>query len=170
MRRKFFAIVLLLFIALTLLYSMDPPKKNPSATEGKQVLIAYEKTRFKNALIEHLQELLNNDSIIVKVVEHSKKKLDQYNAADYNAIFITNSGVNSKVRPWIVAWLKKNIEYKKNILLHTTQKSNWKVKTEVEAVTSASSISDVQKLAIDYFAKIKAKYNDAQVQDNSIAE
>jgi hypothetical protein len=44
---------------------------------------------------------------------------------------------------------------KTKVLLHTTQKNNWKVETTVDAVTSASSVKEVAKFAVEYSAKIK---------------
>ncbi len=118
------------------------------------ILLASEKTRFKDLLIEELETLFVNAGYTIKKAEHPKGGLDSYKASDYRAVFITNSGVNSRVRPWVVQWIEKNRNSNAYILLHTTQIRDWTVKTDVDAVTSASANGDVKKLARDYFLQI----------------
>jgi hypothetical protein len=119
----------------------------------KRVLLAWEKTDFKQALVQEMERLLTQQGCEVTKVLHSKRGLDA-KAADFGAVFITNSGVNSKVRPWIVEWLAANKAQSARILLHTTQTGNWKVTANVDAITSASSKGDVKVLAADYVARI----------------
>ena len=125
-----------------------------AAAKKPKVLLAYEKTRFKTALVEAMQKQLAATGCEVNVVRHSKKGLDAV-AADYDAVFITNSGVNSKVRPWIMEWLASNKDQQGRVLLHTTQTRKWPVKVDVDAVTSASSKRDVEELATDYVGRLK---------------
>jgi len=156
---------LFVLTAAAFLFSSEPGKKPATTSNGKKVLLAYGKTRFKNALIERIQELLTQDSVDVTVIKHSRRNMKNYSAADYDAVFITNSGVRSKVRPWIVKWLQDNKSHGDNILLHTTQTKDWQVTVEVEAVTSASSMPDVEKLAEEYFAGIKSRYTETDSSD-----
>ena len=122
--------------------------------QGKgRVLLAWEKTRFKESLIDEMEELLVAQEFEVVKAEHSKKGLDK-SAADFDAVFITNSGVHSKVRPWISEWLEKNKAQSDRILLHTTQTRNWKVEAVVDSVTSASSRADVESLAATYVKRL----------------
>jgi hypothetical protein len=125
--------------------AQDAPKK--------RVLLAWEKTDFKQALVDEIERLLTQQGREVTKVLHSKRGLDA-KAADFDAVFITNSGVNSKVRPWITNWLAANKALAARVLLHTTQTSDWKVTADVDAVTSASSKDDVKALAADYVARI----------------
>ena len=122
----------------------------------KRVLLAWEKTRFKQALIEEMAKQLEAQGYAVTRAMHSKKGLAQ-KAADYDAVFITNSGVYSKVRPWITKWLEANKAHAARILLHTTQTSDWKVEAKVDAVTSASKKADVKRMAADYVARLVKK-------------
>jgi hypothetical protein len=119
----------------------------------KRVLLAWEKTDFKQALVEEVERLLTQQGCEVTKILHSKRGLDA-KAADFDAVFITNSGVNSRVRPWITEWLAANKAQAGRILLHTTQTRDWKVIADVDAVTSASSKGDVSVLAADYVARI----------------
>jgi hypothetical protein len=70
------------------------------------------------------------------------------------------SGVNSQIRPWIVNWLENNKPHSTKILLHVTLIRNWKVKTHVDAVTSASSKKDAKKLASEYAQMIKTRLSE----------
>jgi MarR-like DNA-binding transcriptional regulator SgrR of sgrS sRNA len=119
----------------------------------KRVLLAWEKTDFKQALVQEMERLLAQQGCEVTKILHSKRGLDA-KAADFDAVFITNSGVHSKVRPWITEWLAANKAQAGRILLHTTQTGDWKVIAEVDAITSASSKGDVKALAADYVTRI----------------
>lgn len=119
----------------------------------KRVLLAWEQTDYKQALVEEMDRLLTQQGCAVTRLQHSKRGLDA-KAADFDAVFVTNSGVHSKVRPWITEWLAANKAHAGRILLHTTQTSGWKVIADVDAVTSASTKGDVKTMAADYVARI----------------
>jgi len=130
----------------------------PLAAQGKgSILLASEKTRFKDALITELESLFTLSGYMVQKAQHTKGGLDAYKASDYAAVFITNSGVYSKVRPWVTAWIEKNRASGAYILLHTTQIKDWKVEATVDAVTSASTNDGVKALAREYYSKITAE-------------
>jgi len=135
---------------------------NASNIQKKKVLLAYERTEFKTALIKEMAAILKKDSIESVVIEHSNGELDKEDPANYGAIFISNSGVNSQVRPWISEWLKKNEKYWAMTILHTTQTSNWKVKAPGDAVTSASIKKKVKSLAAKYVEMIRKRLTSAQ--------
>lgn len=121
------------------------------------ILIASEKTGFKDALVKEMESILSTAGYTVVTTRHSKKWLDKYQASDYAAVFITNSGVNSKVRPWVTEWIEKNRPSGAYILLHTTQIREWKVEASVDAVTSASTKNEVKSLARGYAGRIMAR-------------
>ncbi len=125
------------------------------ASESQVILLAYEKTRFKTGLMEEMKKNLENEGFTVEILEHSKGGLDNIDTDRYAAIFITNSGVNSKVRPWVSKWISES-GAKDKILLHTTQRSDWKVETDVDAVTSASERKNISAFAREYTERIKA--------------
>jgi len=146
-----FSIAILTILLVSSLCSL------PLAAQGKgTILLASEKTRFKDALITELESLFTSAGYTVQKAQHPKGGLDAYKASDYAAVFITNSGVNSKVRPWVTAWIEKNRASGAYILLHTTQIKDWKVVATVDAVTSASTNDEAKTLAREYFTKITA--------------
>ncbi len=129
-----------------------------------RVLLAWERTAFKRELMDAMERQLAEKGYHVTRVEHSRRGLDA-NAADFDAIFITNSGVQSQVRPWIVEWLAAHRAQAERILLHTTQTRDWAVRAGVDAVTSASERRDVDRLAADYVARIEQRLRPAAVPD-----
>jgi len=128
------------------------------AAEGARILLASEDTKFKNALVEKMQAALKEAGFEVVTADHADTKLKNQKAADYAAVFITNSGVRSKVRPWVVEWVEGSGDDASRILLHTTQTKDWEVKlgVDVDAVTSASDTKSVEKLAADYVKRLTA--------------
>ncbi len=130
------------------------PLSELRASEKPAIVLAYENTRFKRDLIAAMREQLESDGFEVKVVDHKKGGLDTLDLQIYRAVFISNSGVNSKVRPWVVEWIKK-AESQIKILLHTTQRDDWEVQTTVDAVTSASNRRMTREFAEEYAEMIK---------------
>ncbi|MDC7223527.1 MAG: hypothetical protein PQJ60_07275 [Spirochaetales bacterium] len=127
---------ILLLISLSGILWAQSGEYGPADGE-ERILIAYENTSFKKALVESLIENLSGPGRYIQVVDHSKKELTGLSAADYDAVFITNSGVTAKVRPWVSEWL--SVQSGENIIVHTTQRADdWTPQVEVDSVTSAS--------------------------------
>ncbi|MDG5815428.1 hypothetical protein QA601_10080 [Chitinispirillales bacterium ANBcel5] len=132
-------------------------------TSNTQILLVYENTRFKNNLIEEMKSLLENGGITVTVAQHSRRGVKVSDAEDYDAIFVTNSGVNSEIRPWIIKWIETiNND---NVLLHTTQTRSWE--PEIDGVTSASNNSEVPALAQDYVKRLKDLFHQSLKEENT---
>lgn len=142
--------------------------KDATEKSGPDVLLALEKTKFKQSLIDKIKQILETKNYNVKVVDHSKKEMDSIAPSDYSVIFITNSGVRSKVRPWIVDWLKKHEGKTESVIVHTTQKKAWDIELNVDALTSASKTGDVDKLAKQYSEKIISKIEKISESDQNI--
>ncbi len=145
-------------VSAVMLYAQEKNEQPGEQPQKKKALIAYEETRFKSSLVKEMTALLEKASVAVTVVKHSDNGLDKQDPSGYDAVFITNSGVNSKVRPWVMAWLKKHAQQADKILLHTTQRSTWEVKAPVDGVTSASANKKVKEFAAEYVRLLKAKY------------
>jgi len=123
---------------------------NSAEKSPLRILLAMEKTKFKQKLIASMKEILEEQSVEVTVLKNHKKEISEISAEKFDAVFITNSGVRSKVRPWIVEWLEVNNAYSDKILLHTTQTKDWEVKVSVDAVTSASLKNNIDETAQEY--------------------
>ena len=146
-----------LFILLLTLLALPPNAQETEPTAGSRVLIAMEQTPFKKKLVDKMEKLLGEKNKQVTVVKDSEKEISQFKAADYDLIFITNSGVWSKVRPWITEWIDANKADSAKILLHTTKKLKWQEDVYVDAVSSASSKKKADTLAEEYVSKLLSK-------------
>ncbi len=76
--------VLFLIALCSLLHAQEAPKPT--------VLVAWEKTKFKQALVSEVEKQLTAAGCAVTRVDHSKHGLDSIKAASFDAVFITNSG------------------------------------------------------------------------------
>jgi len=148
--------ILFSIVALTMLFSVINAQEATPAT-GSRILIAMEPTEFKKKLVASMKTLLEQKSMQVTIVENSEKELQSFKSSDYDVVFITNSGVWSKVRPWITAWIDSNKADSAKILLHTTKKLNWEEDVYVDAVSSASTNKLVPKLAEEYVTRLLGK-------------
>jgi hypothetical protein len=143
----------ILFVAASMLINAQEPEKPDAA----RVLIAMEQTEFKKKLVNAMKPLLEQRGMQVTIVKDSEHELNNFKASEYDLVFITNSGVWSKVRPWITEWIDKNRADSAKVLLHTTKKLKWQEHVYVDAVSSASSNTMAQRLAEDYVAKLVDK-------------
>jgi len=148
--------ILYILLVLTMISSLPVVAKSKEYgnMQGKvKVLIAQEPTRFKKKLVEEMIAILDDGKTYIKVVDHKKKELRAENPADYTIVFITNSGVNSRVRPWVKDWLDKYSADRSKIVVHTTQREVWTPK--IDTLTSASTMSESKRLAVEYTNKMK---------------
>jgi hypothetical protein len=123
-----------------------------------RVLIATENTRYKRRLIDTLVEKLNDGSVYITVVDHKQKELQGKDPRDYSAVFITNSGAQAKVRPWVMEWLDAVSNYDENVIIHTTQITDWDPPVQVDSITSASDNSNIDRLTDDIIRRLKEKF------------
>ncbi len=145
-------------VGLCLLCLVTMNVRDASAADSARILLVFEKTRFKNALIEKMEATLKAEGYAVVKGMHSRDGVGDYAPGDFDAVFITNSGVRSKVRPWVADWLRENRDQAARIVLHTTQTKDWAVELDVavDGVTSASDMGDVDKLAAAYVQRLSA--------------
>lgn len=122
-----------------------------------KVLLAYEETPFKNGLVQEMKSRLRKRGLKVELVDHGQGGLAGRNASDYDAVFLSASGVNSMVRPWLVAWLSTNAAFADRVLLHVTRTRDWTVEAPVDVVTSASAPRETATLASNYTAILLRK-------------
>lgn len=148
-------LALLSIACLTLFTALHAQESSEPAQ--RRILIAMEQTKFKKQLVEQMKSLLSLKPVTITIVEDSKKELSQHKAADFDLIFITNSGVMSHVRPWVAEWIDNNKADSSKILLHTTKARKWTEEVYVDAVSSASDKKQVPQLAEEYLTKLLNK-------------
>jgi hypothetical protein len=135
MRRILVAFLLVLSLTVSL-WALSGEYGSPSASG--RILIAYEPTRFKNNLVSDMISILEERGFFITVVDHQAGGLGNLSAADFDAVFITNSGATAMVRVEVVDWLVENGTTPDNVYVHTTQITEWEPQIEVDGVTSAS--------------------------------
>jgi hypothetical protein len=151
--KRYLSIVGLVILALAAGVA-GAEKKETKQLQRRTVLLAYEHTPFKKSLMDEMAANLGKQGVEAVVLDHTRGRLDREDASAYGAVFISASGVNSQVRPWIREWLGKQTGSFARIILHVTQTRNWKVEAPVDSVTSASAPKEVGQLAARYAAMV----------------
>ena len=155
--KKIIFLCLIVFLVQISVFTFE--KEYGPEKSKNRILLAYEKTTFKERLIGALVKSLNDEKTYIKIVEHTKNQknneLNNEDPTQYTAVFITNSGVGSRIRPWLLAWLKKYEKNNKNIILHTTIEKDWQPKIDVDSITSASFVTKIKELVKEITDKIK---------------
>jgi hypothetical protein len=126
-----------------------------NARAENRVLIAKENTRYKSRLIDTLIEKLDDGTVAITVADHQRGELDGLDPRDFDAVFITNSGAQAKVRPDVMRWLDANSANDDNVVLHTTQITDWDPPVQVDSITSASKNSNIDDISDDIIRRIR---------------
>jgi len=152
MKRMSLLLLMLLFFHIGLLAT----ETFGSPQAPNKVLIATENTRYKRRLIDTVVEKLNDGSVYITLVDHKRNQLEGEDPRDYEAVFISNSGAQAKVRPWVMEWLDSVSSYDDNVIIHTTQITDWDPPVQVDSITSASDNSNIDPLSDDIVRRIRA--------------
>jgi len=150
--KRLIAASALVFMALNLIGAVE---SFGNARAENRVLIAKENTRYKSRLIDTLIEKLDDGTVAITVADHQRGELDGLNPRDFDAVFITNSGAQAKVRPDVMRWLNANSANDDNVVLHTTQITDWDPPVQVDSITSASKNSNIDDISDDIIRRIR---------------
>ncbi len=134
------------------------PEDNQPADEGAEpklkILIARQESDFKHAVTLQTKKLLKEQNLDVECVDI--KTLKKKAAKDYDAIIIINA-----VRAWHLNihsrqfYDKLEQPEREKIIMVTTAKTDWESKEkDIDAITVASEINTVDKLAKTIFKKV----------------
>jgi hypothetical protein len=155
-----FALGILLLTAVAASAFANRSEGNPNGRY--KVLIATESTSYKNQLVEVLIKKLNDGNVSITVVDHMNGGLKGVDPTLFNAVFITNSGAQAKVRPEVMNWLRSVKAIDDNVILHTTQTTNWRPPVEVDSITSASQRNNIEKLSDDIVTRIRVFFRNEE--------
>lgn len=154
MKQNIFTVALLT-TAVAIAAPLDPMPAadfgSPAATD--RVLIVSEASRYKERLLEALVEQLATPATYVAV--RSFDDFAALNAADYDGVLVINAGVGSEVRPQVVRWLNAQGS-PNNVIVLTTQISNWTPNITVDSVTTASRNRNIPEVSRDLVARVRA--------------
>ena len=149
---KTYGIIMLLFIMGT---AFAEVKFYGNESAVRKVLIATENTRYKNRLINELIEKIDDGATYIVEVDHQRDGLDDMDPREFTAVFISNSGAQAMVRPNVMSWLESYRDYDDNVILHTTQITEWDPPVKVDSITSASKMSNIDDLTNDIVNRIR---------------
>ena len=134
----------------------------PAVSKGS-VLIATQKTKFKQTVVSEIRKALNQNSIYIKIVD--VKNLRYQGTQDFSAVVIINRALAGRPDPRVESYIDNEPQKNKIIILTTGILDAWKPDTAgVDAMTSASVISKSDKIAKIIVNKVLAivKQNKAQ--------
>ena len=128
-----------------------------SRQASRRVLIATEKTAFKQALVEELIAELDDGRTYIRLIDHQAGELQGIKPDNYGVVLVINSGVGSRVRPWVTSWLGSAARRTDNVIVLTTQRDVWtpKLADNIDSVTSASNRAIIGELAADLVSRIE---------------
>ena len=124
---------------------------------GKAVLIAAQKSEFKDAVISGVRQDLEKNKNVIKIVE--LKDVTKEHAEDYGAIILVNTCMAGQLEGKVKKFLKKlsEADKKKVVLFTTAGGEDWAPKgTGVDCVTSASKMAKADTVALAIIAKVKS--------------
>jgi hypothetical protein len=121
---------------------------------AQRVLIATQKSEFKEAVVSRIVEDLEKDLFYVKVIDI--KKLRQEPATDYDAVVVINTCKAWRLTGGASKFVKEFPDKDKVVLLTTAGGEDWKPKkVEVDAITSASKEQKADPVAEDIVARVR---------------
>jgi len=141
MKTKILLVGLLIFLKLSLLGcavgTVDTIESGDRAAEQSRVLIATQKSDFKQAVIQAIRDTLENNSSYIKVID---VKMLPYESTDgYQAVIILNECMAGRPDPRVESFIDEATEKEKLIVLITGRLDSWKPESpRVDAITSAS--------------------------------
>lgn len=139
-------IPLLLVTTGTVLGALQPVEHQNIGSNGapRRVAIVSEWSRYKAALIESLTEELDDGETSIAV--RNFNDFASLDARDFDAVIVINAGVGSEVRRPVVDWLTRQSP-DDNIVVLTTQISDWTPQIEVDSVTAASRNRNISNVS-----------------------
>lgn len=120
----------------------------------QRVLIATQKSEFKEAVVSRIAEELERDLCYVKVID--LKKLKKAPATDYDAVVIVTTCKAWRLTGGASKFVKAFPDKDKVVLLTTAGGEDWTPKkVEVDAITSASKEQKADPVAEDIVARVR---------------
>jgi len=120
----------------------------------QRVLIATQRSEFKEAVVSRIVEDLENDLYYVKVID--LKRLENEPATDYDAVVVVNTCKAWRLTGGASKFVKTFPYTDKVVLLTTAGGEDWKPKSVgVDAITSASKEQKADPVAEDIVGRVR---------------
>ncbi|MFC1889528.1 hypothetical protein ACFL4G_07205 [Thermodesulfobacteriota bacterium] len=126
-------------------------------TAARKVLIAEQQSEFKGVVVSAVSEALEKDGCFVRIID--LRELRGESTWNYDAVVVVNTlkawRLNRNARTFFNSIDDR--ERRKVVLLTSANGTYWKVNLPgVDAITSASKMEDVDFVAADIVAKVRA--------------
>lgn len=137
-----------------------------------QILIAAEKSEFKDAVVEKITKDAEEKELSAKVIE--LKQLPDESVDAYEAVVIVNTVWAWRLRGDAKKFLKDLTEEQRGkvILVSTAADESWETKQEgVHAITSASKMNNVDKVSgfvVEKLAEMLEKEAEAEAEGEGV--
>ena len=120
--------------------TVDTIETGDIGTPQQRILIATQKSGFKQAVLQEIRNMLENNSSYLKVID--VKKLPHESTTEYHAVIILNACMAGRPDPRVESFIDDAREKEKIIVLTTGRLDSWKpASPRVDAMTSASVMS-----------------------------
>jgi hypothetical protein len=117
--------------------TVDTIETGDTKTQHGRVLIATQKSEFKQAVIQEIRDTLENNSSYVKVID--VKRLPNESTTEYDAVIVVSECMAGRPDPRVESFIDNARQKEKIIVLTTGRLDSWKPESHlVDAITSAS--------------------------------
>lgn len=128
------------------LKSVDTRETGSSDQGAPRILIAYQQSKFKHALVADIRTALQKKQYYIKIID--VKALRNESVQNYHAVVIINKCMAGRPDPRVEDYILEVPQKDKIILLTTGYMDAWKPESpEVDAMTSASKLAESNRIA-----------------------
>jgi len=136
------------------LKTVDTIETGDKTALKSKMLIATQNSQFKGEVLSDIKKALGEDVSYIKVVD--VKRLPKESVDQYSAIVILNSCMAGRPDPRVESFIDDIPDKKKLVVLTTGRLDSWKPDSpEVDAITSASTMSETDAVAREIADKVK---------------
>lgn len=150
-------ICFLTFFGCTL-KTVDTIETGDKTALKSKVLIATQNSQFKGEVLSEIKKALGEDVSYIKVVD--VKRLPNESVDQYSAVVILNSCMAGRPDPRVESFIDDIPDKGKLVVLTTGRLDSWKPdSSEVDAITSASTMSETDAVARTIADKVRVIIN-----------
>lgn len=129
-----------------------------AAASNRNVLVATQNSKFKQAVVSEIYDELKRNSIYLKIVD--VKNLKYQSAGEFSAVVIISKSMAGRPDPRVESFIDSQPQKDKFIVLTTGISGGWKPdKPGVDAITSASVMDQREQIARSIVNKVLALVN-----------
>jgi hypothetical protein len=133
-------------------------ESGPPAAYDRKVLVATQKSKFKQAVVAEIHDQLNQKSIYSKIID--VRSLKSQSVAEFSAVVIISRCMAGRPDPRVESFIDSHPQKDKLIVLTTGIRDSWKPDAPgVDAITSASVLDKSDQVAKSIVDRVLARVN-----------